>query len=252
MFTHYYRIAYWWERRIGLSTAFNYGYAPLSPAATRDPAHYQPYQMEMYRQAALQLGEDWLQGKRVLEISCGLGGGLDHLRQHFGPSGVIGLDRTYTAVDHARRRFGLNVVNSDARRLPFADRSFDAIVNIEASHLYFGDEFLGELARVLAPGGRVLLADMRWGALSEWEAAMRNAFAKAGLDVVQFRDTSANVIAACQADTPRRDALLATVPWPFRSLARAWAGTETSADYLDLQAGRAIYFILTARSAGAS
>jgi len=251
VFVRYYRLAYWWERRLGRSVAFNYGYAPLSPGAAHDPANAQPYQMEMYHQAALLLGPDRLRGKRVLEISCGLGGGLDHLRRQHGIERAVGLDRTLIALTEARRRFGLAVVNGDARRLPFAGRSFDTIVNIEASHLYFGDDFLKELARVLAPGGSVVLADMRWGGLAEWEATMRSAFAKAGLDVTQFRDASGNVIAACQADTPRREALLATVPWPFRGLARAWAGTETSEDYLSLKDGRAIYFILTARLARA-
>jgi len=50
-------------------------------------------------------------------------------------------------------------VRGDAGRLPFDDRSFDAIVSTEAFH-WFPDQgaALREFFRVLKPGGRLLLA----------------------------------------------------------------------------------------------
>ena len=246
-FVHYYRIYYWCVRRLGLGTAFNYGYAPHANATTADWSTAEPYQMEMYHQAALQLGDDGLRGKRVLKISCGMGGGLDGLRRRCGIGYAVGLDRSFIAASEARRRFGVSALAGDARHLPFADHSFDVVINVEASHLYFGDEFVRELARVLVPGGSVLMTDFRYGTSTECEQALRDAFGEAGFEVVQFRDTTGNVVAACEADAARRESLLAALPWPLRTLGRPWIGTRQSDDYLDLSAGRSMYFILAAR-----
>jgi ubiquinone/menaquinone biosynthesis C-methylase UbiE len=45
-------------------------------------------------------------------------------------------------------------VQGDAQNLPFPDQSFDAVINVEASHIYPEFErFVGEVARVLPPEG---------------------------------------------------------------------------------------------------
>jgi ubiquinone/menaquinone biosynthesis C-methylase UbiE len=45
-------------------------------------------------------------------------------------------------------------------KLPFPDESFDAVINVEASHAYPQlSRFLGEVARVLHPGGHFFYAD---------------------------------------------------------------------------------------------
>src|SRR5438309_1387426 len=78
----YYNFVYWWADRNGLSQ-FNYGYAPLSDAVAGDLSHKEPFQIELYRQVAVTLGHEALRGRRVLEISCGLGGGFAYLSRHF-------------------------------------------------------------------------------------------------------------------------------------------------------------------------
>merc|ERR1719335_1617700 len=47
--------------------------------------------------------------------------------------------------------------------LPFADGSMDVVLCIESSHCFADFErFLAEVRRVLRPGGRFSLADLRW------------------------------------------------------------------------------------------
>jgi ubiquinone/menaquinone biosynthesis C-methylase UbiE len=59
----------------------------------------------------------------------------------------------------AARSARLRLVQGDACRLPFADRSFDAVVCTEAFHWFpFPADALAECFRVLRPGGRLLLA----------------------------------------------------------------------------------------------
>ena len=75
---------------------------------------------------------------------------------------VVGMDIAPSAAARARARHPrLGAVAADARRLPFGDASFDAVVsNSTLDHFAALDDVavaLGELARVLRPGGTLLL-----------------------------------------------------------------------------------------------
>jgi ubiquinone/menaquinone biosynthesis C-methylase UbiE len=73
------------------------------------------------------------------------------------PASYTGLDLNPAGVDFCRKKHklpGLDFVQGNVEDLPFADQSFDAVINVEASHLYFRfPRFLAEVARVLRPGG---------------------------------------------------------------------------------------------------
>ena len=80
--------------------------------------------------------------------------------------------RSYTGLDYNpdgvayctehHKLPGLNFMHGNAEDLPFPDNSFDAVVNVEASHAYPTlSKFLSEVARVLKPGGNLLYADFR-------------------------------------------------------------------------------------------
>jgi ubiquinone/menaquinone biosynthesis C-methylase UbiE len=93
------------------------------------------------------------------------------------PASYTGLDWNPAGVAFCRERHnlpGLDFVQGDAENLPFADQSFDAVINVEASHCYprFA-RFLAEVARVLRPGGHFLYADVRpRHHIVEWESAI--------------------------------------------------------------------------------
>ncbi|MGD9883626.1 class I SAM-dependent methyltransferase, partial [Reyranella sp.] len=241
----YYRFFYWWAGHMGVST-YNLGYSPISDVATAGISCTEPFQLELYRQIAFALHPVRLRGRRVLEISCGLGGGFAHLVQHYGIGFGVVLDRSINAVRWARRRFGLHAINADARMLPLADRSFDAIINVEASHEYFSDRFVSEIARVLVPNGLFGMADLRYATSDLIEAAMRYDLARHGLYLIEFLDVTRNVVEACELDAPRRESLLTKVPWPVRGLIRPWIGLNDSNNYQQLRDRCATYFILVA------
>ena len=81
------------------------------------------------------------------------------------PASYTGLDLNAAGIDFCRKRHnlpGLDFVRGDAEDLPFADQSFDAVINVESSHCYPRfPRFLAEVARVLRPGGHFLYADLR-------------------------------------------------------------------------------------------
>jgi ubiquinone/menaquinone biosynthesis C-methylase UbiE len=121
-----------------------------------------------------------LTGKRVLEVSCGHGGGASYLARTLGPASYTGLDLNTAGVDFCRKRHnlpGLDFVEGNAENLPFPDQSFDVVINVQASFCYPSlPRFLAEVARVLRPGGHFLYADFRRrDAIAKWEQELGDA-----------------------------------------------------------------------------
>jgi SAM-dependent methyltransferase len=107
---------------------------------------------------------DWIQrvlgqhdDPRVLDIGCGTGLNLEELRGR-GVRRAVGMDIAAAALTHCRAR-GLRVlVRGDGGRLPFLDGSFDVVVALDLiEHIAEDESALREIARVLAPGGHVVI-----------------------------------------------------------------------------------------------
>ena len=95
----------------------------------------------------------------VVEVACGSGQGLGYL------SGIAmsleAGDYSDEILSIARSHYGKRIAlrQFDAQDMPFEDRSKDVIIIFEA--LYYipdADRFVQECARVLRPGGKVLIA----------------------------------------------------------------------------------------------
>ncbi len=76
-------------------------------------------------------------GKRVLEIGVGLG--ADHVRFARAGALAVGVDVTWPAILHTRRRFSresrtARLVIGDALRLPFRDEQFDLVYSFGVLH----------------------------------------------------------------------------------------------------------------------
>ncbi len=102
-----------------------------------------------------------LEGRRVLDLGCGKGRFAGHLKD--AGAEVFGLDLSAAMLAGA---IGLPRVRASARRLPFADGTFDAVVAVEVlEHVGAVDAVLVEARRVLKPGGRLAIVDKNAGAL---------------------------------------------------------------------------------------
>jgi ubiquinone/menaquinone biosynthesis C-methylase UbiE len=105
-------------------------------------------------------------GSVVLDVGCGTGDDAREIAGLVGPQGkVVGVDRSEAMVDESRKRAsgsGLPVefVLGDAYHLQFADQSFDrARADRVFVHLEDPAAALAEMARVLRPGGRIVVSD---------------------------------------------------------------------------------------------
>ncbi len=103
----------------------------------------------------------WVAGRRVLDVACGEGYGSALLART--AQRVIGLDVSEAAVAHARGTYAavpnVEFVRASCSRLPLADASIDVAVSFETiEHIEEQTAFLDELARVLVPGGVLVLS----------------------------------------------------------------------------------------------
>jgi SAM-dependent methyltransferase len=100
-------------------------------------------------------------GDSVLDVACGPGNFTREFARAAPDGVVIGIDASRPMLDRAvveANPGNVSYMRGDAHALPFRDASFDAVCCFAA--LYLIDEPLraiDEIARVVAPGGRVAL-----------------------------------------------------------------------------------------------
>ena len=92
---------------------------------------------------------------RILDVGCGTGINIEAF-ERFGPT--LGLDLSATALAFCRERGRDGLVQASGVHLPFPDRSFDVVTAIGVvEHIEQDRAALAEWARVLAPGGQLVL-----------------------------------------------------------------------------------------------
>ncbi|OOG44664.1 class I SAM-dependent methyltransferase [Polaromonas sp. A23] len=91
-------------------------------------------------------------GGRVLDLGCGT---KPYESLFTNATSYTGVDIEVSGHDHADSKVD---VFYDGKTLPFPDENFDSVVSFEVfEHVFNIEEVLGEVIRVIRPGGRFLL-----------------------------------------------------------------------------------------------
>ncbi len=102
-------------------------------------------------------GKSDLQGQRLLDLGCGMGGLSTALALEGAKVTSLDYNRAYCEITRLRgKRYNLRFdpVNAAGEHLPFADAAFDTVVCMDVlEHVQQPEKLLAEISRVLAPGG---------------------------------------------------------------------------------------------------
>lgn len=215
-------------------TFMNYGFQPGYKSETPvldEEDECNRYFIQLYHYVATGAN---IEGKQVLEVGSGRGGGASYIKRYLHPMSMIGIDFSERAINFCRERHqveGLSFRQGDAESLPFEDATFDTVVNVESSHCYGSmEKFVAEVYRVLRPKGYFLFADLRNRDTSE---KLQAQLTSSGLRVLKKVDITGNVLSALDAYNEKKLALIQNIlsaAW-FRKPFQEFAGAKGSQIY---------------------
>lgn len=151
------------------------------------------------------IGDCPVDGRDILDVSCGRGSVATVLRDYFHPQSYCGIDISSEAIAFCRKyqqADGYTFEEGDAESMAVETAAFDVVINIEASHNYPNvHSFIQEVHRVLRPGGWFLYTDL--GTPRGFERSIRRA-RQLGLEMSRDVDITSNVLLSCQEIAERR------------------------------------------------
>ncbi len=223
----------------------NYGYVPLEdegePLTLDLEEEIYRTNIQLYHYVASSVP---LQGRKVLEVGCGHGGGSAYIMRSLKPRRMEGIDLSERSIRLCSERYpleGLTFLRGDALALPYGNEEFDAVLNIESSHAYpCMETFLREVHRVLRPGGHLLFADLR---PAKRLSRLRRDLERSGMNIIRDEDITANVLKAREEFTRQMEKTMRTRMKWFGSFALSWLGAKDSLVYRYLQSGRFKYLV---------
>lgn len=221
----------------------NYGYMPSpdeAPLTLQEGDEMQRYPLQLYHYLA---SRTEIGGKEVLEVGSGRGGGANYIARYLKPAKMVGMDLAENAVKFAGKTFrepNLQYVQGNAEALPFADDSFDVVINVESCHAYGSvPNFLREVRRVLRPGGVLVITDMRG---APGLKLLQQQLHDSGLTLLEETDITLNVVAAIEQEEPlKKERIRRLVPKWLVPAFEEFAGVKNSAIHRDLSHRDLIY-----------
>ena len=221
-------------------TFLNYGYSDDHSIDLQAADEANRLSIQLYHHVA---GAIDLTGLAVMEVSCGHGGGASYVARYLHPKSLVGVDQNPNAIKFCRAYHTverLSFVEGRAEALQFDDHSFNAIINVEASHCYGNmAQFLKEVGRLLRPGGYFLSADFRTQA---GYALLRDQLIQSGLEIVKKENITPHVLQAMEADNQTKLQLIRQlIPRLLHQPMAQFAGVKGSNIFKGFESGEMIY-----------
>jgi SAM-dependent methyltransferase len=261
------RLQKWiWERTYNFTfkgqsnpelVSFNYGYALLGDNGIyleKYKEQINVYQLQLYDYVIHMVGgvRD-MQGKVMVEVSCGRGGGFRYLVDEYKPTRAIGVDLSIENVNFCRQSFAQHPVTSsqteiaflqgDSQNLDefFQSKAVDIVVNIESSHCYPDmNQFFNSVKHILKDDGVFIFADFRFAG-PDYDAL--HYLILSHFSVVKHEDIRRGVFQAMDHQSQlKEDLVTEKFPWYMKYVMRNFAGCQGTKMFNDLRTGERMYF----------
>jgi len=219
----------WYSARRQLDYhCMNWGYDDDARELLPASAGPERFPLQLYRRLLEGLP---VEGRTVVEVSCGRGGGLAHVFRALRPATALGLDFAPGNIAQCRRVHGelaprLTFRVGEAERLPLEDASVDLLLSVEASHCYSDvDAFIAEARRSLRPGGLLAWTDFR----SREELPPLRAKVGAAFEVLRDEEITPGVLRSLERDAPRKQRLIESgTARPLHGILKEFAAADPS------------------------
>ena len=231
----------------------NYGYVPNENEKLEfniiNDHKVRVHQLQLYYYLVAKVN---VEGKIILEVGSGRGGGAFYVTKYFKPASYIGMDISQNAVDLANKLFtlpNLKFVQGNAETIPMDDNSMDVIVNVESSHGYGSvDKFLQEVKRVLKPGGYLLLTDFRYAKEMEM---FRNQLKKTDMELLEEEEITNNVLRSIETlDDLKKQYTTTAIPPKWQPLFSEFSGCVGFYVHRKLKSRELLYYRFVLRKKG--
>jgi SAM-dependent methyltransferase len=194
----------------------NWGYASLSSdgvlihnLAHEDENERFSVQLYHYVATAMESWED-LEGKTILEVSSGRGGGLDYISRYLKAERCIGVDISPVQIEYCKKIYKDNTklafLKGESEKLSKIEElikeEIDIVINVESGHCYSNfKKFISEVEKVLKPGGIFAYSDFR--PTHEWPD-IEQELESSELKIIKKENISENVIHSLKLDEDRK------------------------------------------------
>ena len=234
---------YWYinrRDRKGELTFLNYGFSNHDELDLKEKDEINRYPLQLYNYI---VGNLDLKGLNVLEVGSGRGGGAEYLARSFKPHNYKGVDLNRSAIKFCNRHHsqeGLSFTHGNAMSLPFENKSFDVVINVESSHRYPEvKKFFQEVHRVLKPEGHFLFTDFRD---SHKVGRLHHQLSNSKMDLKKKEIITPFILKALELDHERRRNMIDRLsPTIFHPIAKDWSGLKGSRTYNWFKKGRMEY-----------
>ncbi|MEK5468041.1 methyltransferase domain-containing protein [Paenibacillus sp. FSL R7-0210] len=187
------------------ATFLNYGYVPHG---NEQHAVIEPddgWNRNSVKLLLETVGRTVIRDRQVIDIGCGRGGNIAALYKYFKPLSIVGLDICPANIAYcsAKSRWAeAFYLVGDAENIPFADGSFDVVLNMESAHAYPNrSRFYEEVYRIMRTGGVFLYTELM---LEDQVTQNVRLLEEAGLSVIRNQDVTSNVLLSCEENAKQR------------------------------------------------
>jgi len=191
----------WWYQRLAKRDAWgtlnfmNYGFVDGTPLELIEEDEKSRLFIQLYN---MNIRDLEIEGKQILEVGSGRGGGASWIARTYSPEMVTAIDYSPEAAKMCDRKFShienLRYFEGNAMKMNFDDNLFDVVYNVESSHCYSDmAAFSREVFRVLKPGGYFAWTDFRD---KKGLKTAQEVFSATGFKTIKQSEITKEVIAA--------------------------------------------------------